>query len=200
MNAVQTREQHRSELRTRILNAARSSFVHEGYETFSLRKLAQQIEYSPAAIYKHFKNKNEIFESLAEESFNALVQASSRVKPIAGEDPVDRLKRGMHAYVKFGLDNPDHYRFAFLLQPLENSRPRKPRAAYEGLRDRVQTCVGAGRFCTGDVDLMSQSLWAAAHGVTSLLVQRPSFPWVARNKLIAQVIKSAVQGLLTRED
>jgi hypothetical protein len=47
---------------------------------------------------------------------------------------------------------------------------------------------------------MSQSLWAAAHGVTSLLVQRPSFPWVARNKLIAQVIKSAVEGLLTRKD
>jgi hypothetical protein len=60
--------------------------------------------------------------------------------------------------------------------------------------------VDAGRFCTGDVDLISQSLWAAAHGVTSLLVQRPSFPWVARNKLIAQVIKSAVQGLLSRED
>jgi AcrR family transcriptional regulator len=210
MNAIQTRERHRDEMRRRILDAARASFIHEGYESFSLRRLAQQIEYSPAAIYKYFKNKNEIFECLAEESFEALVHAStnaasssaasSRVKPAKEEDPVDTLKRGMRAYVDFGLENPDHYRFAFLLQPVETTRPPKPRAAYEGLRDRVQRCIDAGRFRRGHVELMAQSLWAAAHGVTSLLVQRPSFPWAAHGKLISQVINSAVQGLLAPEN
>jgi AcrR family transcriptional regulator len=200
MNAIQTRERHREEMRRRILDAARASFIHEGYESFSLRKLAQQIEYSPAAIYKYFKNKNEIFECLAEESFAALVETSSRVKPAKAEDPVDTLKRGMRAYVDFGLKNPDHYRFAFLLQPVETTRPPKPRAAYEGLRDRVQKCIDAGRFRRGNVELMAQSLWAAAHGVTSLLVQRPSFPWAAHSKLISQVINSAVQGLLAPEN
>jgi len=97
MSAVQTRERHRAEIRSRILKAARASFVHEGYESFSLRKLAHKIEYSPAAIYKHFKNKNEIFECLTEESFNALIAASWNVSSVAGEDPVDRLKRGIHA-------------------------------------------------------------------------------------------------------
>jgi AcrR family transcriptional regulator len=200
MNATQTRERHREEMRRRILAAARGSFIHEGYESFSLRKLAQQIEYSPAAIYKYFKNKNEIFDCLAEESFAALLEASSRVKPAKAEDPVDTLKRGMRAYVDFGLKNPDHYRFAFLLQPVETTRPPKPRAAYEGLRGRVQKCIDAGRFRRGNVELMAQSLWAAAHGVTSLLVQRPSFPWAAHGKLISQVINSAVRGLLAPEN
>ena len=199
MTPTPIRERNKLEARNRILVAARSSFVHQGYESFSLRKLAQTLGYSPAALYKHFKNKSEIFDCLAEESFQALVEASAKVEPLPDEDPVDRLKRGMHAYVAFGLNNPDHYRFAFLVQQSEDLAPPKPRAAYEGLASRIQACVEARRFRRLDIQFMAQSLWAAAHGVTSLLVQRPAFPWVARDKLIAQVIDSAVASLLAEK-
>lgn len=47
-----------------------------------------------------------------------------------------------------------------------------------------------------DVDAASQALWAAAHGITSLLVLRPTFPWSDRDKLIGQVIDAAVDALL----
>jgi AcrR family transcriptional regulator len=199
MTPTPIRERNKLEARNRILVAARSSFVHQGYESFSLRKLAKTLGYSPAALYKHFKNKSEIFDCLAEESFQALVEASAKVEPLPDEDPVDRLKRGMHAYVAFGLNNPDHYRFAFLVQQSEDLAPPKPRAVYEGLASRVQACVDARRFRPLDIQLMAQSLWAAAHGVTSLLVQRPAFPWAARDKLIAQVIDSAVTSLLVEK-
>ncbi len=199
MNAPARRARYKSEVRSQILDAARQIFVHESYESFSMRRLAERIEYSPAAIYKYFKSKSEIFDCLVEESFAALVESSSSLKTIAGEDPVDRLKRGMWAYVNFGLQNPDHYRFAFLLQQQDTphpQKPKKPRPAYEGLRDRIQNCIAAGRFQAGDVELMAQALWAAAHGVTSLLIQKPAFPWVARRNLISQVIDSAIAGLL----
>jgi AcrR family transcriptional regulator len=173
--------------------------VHEGYESFSLRKVAHAIGYSPAAIYKHFSSKNEIFESLTEESFAALVQASAAITPATGEDPVEVLRRGMHAYAAFGLANPDHYRFAFLLAAHKSAAPYRPRAAYIALRDRVQRCIDCGRFRSGDLDLFSQSLWSAVHGVTSLLVQRPEFPWVDKDELIGRVIDSAVQGLLAEK-
>jgi hypothetical protein len=45
--------------------------------------------------------------------------------------------------------------------------------------------------------LTAQALWAAVHGVTSLLILKPAFPWVARRKLIARVIDSAVEALIT---
>jgi AcrR family transcriptional regulator len=196
MNALQLRTRNKVEIRALILNTARASFVHEGYESFSLRRLARQIGYSPAAIYRHFRDKDEIFFCLTEESFEALVKASSAVVPEEGEDPVSVLKRGMHSYVKFGLDHPDHYRFAFLMAARERKQPPRPRAAYQALRTRVTHCIEAGRFEPGDPDLMAQSLWAAAHGVTSLLVQRPAFPWVAKGKLVSRVIDSAVDALV----
>lgn len=197
MNDVQhLRERNKADIRRLILGCARKSFVEDGYEDFSLRGLAQRIGYSPAAIYRYFKSKDEIFACLTAESFDLLIKASSAVVAEPDEDSVSVLKRGMHAYVAFGLENPDHYRIAFLIGGRAARGPRRPRAAYEALRARVQRCLDSGRMLPADPDLLAQSLWAAAHGVTSLLVQRPSFPWVARNKLVDRVIDSAVNALL----
>jgi len=196
MNHQDRRARYKTTVRAEILEAAREIFVREGYEDFSMRALAERVGYSPAATYKHFKSKGEIFDCLADESFAALMAASESLKNIDGEDPVDRLKRGMLAYVRFGLQNPDHYRFAFLLRRPSASGAPKPRAAYAGLRGRVQACIDLGKFRSGNAEMMAQALWAAAHGITSLLMQRPAFPWVARRRLIAQVINSAVEGLL----
>jgi AcrR family transcriptional regulator len=198
ISAAARRAQHKAEIRKEILTAARELFVHQGYRSFSMRGLAERIGYSPAAIYKHFRSKGEIFDALAGESFQALLEASEAVKPVPGEDPVDRIKRGMQAYIKFGLKNPGHYRFAFLIEQPDSAQPPLPRPAFTNLRDRVQACVDAGRFHRDDPNLMAQSLWAAAHGITSLLIQRPSFPWASRDRLIRQVVDSAIQGLLSQ--
>jgi AcrR family transcriptional regulator len=193
------RAKYKAVVKSEILEAAREIFIKEGYEGFSMRILADRIGYSAAATYRHFKSKAEIFQRLADESFAALMQASVDVKHIDSEDPVSRLKRGMLAYVDFGLRNPDHYRIAFLLYRPDATETSKPTPAYGGLKNRVQACIDAGRFRAEDLELLAQSLWAAAHGITSLLIQKPTFPWVAHRRLIAQVIDSAVEGLLIKD-
>ena len=190
------REKNKADIRNLILGTARRSFVDEGFENFSLRNLAQRIGYSPAAIYRYFKSKDEIFACLIGESFDLLVKATSSIVPQPNEDPVSVLKRGMHTYVAFGLDHPDHYRIAFLLGAGGARAPQRPRAAYEALRARVQRCIEHGQIAQADPDLLAQSLWAAAHGITSLLVQRPAFPWVERSELVRRVIDSAVDALV----
>jgi AcrR family transcriptional regulator len=194
------REKYKHEIRTEILRIAREEFVHEGYEGFSMRRLAEQVGCVPSAIYKHFANKAEVFDCLIEESFAALTQASASVMDLPGEDPIDRLKRGMRAYVTFGLENPDQYRFAFVLQRPESNRPHTPNSAYEGLKGRIGRCIAAGYFPSGDADLMAQSLWAPVHGITSLIIQRPLFPWADHEKLIAQIIDTAVAGLMPKSE
>ena len=193
MRTAPIRAQYKAEIRREILHVARQIFVHESYDSFSIRKAAAKLGYSPAAIYRHFKTKDEIFACLVDESFSALVRASESVQEIEKEDPVDRLKRGMWAYVNFGIKNPDHYRFAFLLKRQSKPQPYKPSAAYDGLRRRCQASIDAGRFQAEDPDLIAQTLWSAAHGITSLLIQRPKFPWVDRKRLVQKVIDGAVE-------
>src|SRR5580693_6963156 len=107
MNAASRRQQHKKELRRVILNAARNIFVRQGYEDFSMRKLAEKVEYSPGTVYLHFKNKEELFECLVEESFARLLRTlTSLQNGQQRQDPVNELKRAMRAYVDFGLSNP----------------------------------------------------------------------------------------------
>lgn len=197
MNAIARRRQHKEELRRVILDAARNIFVHQGYENFSMRKLAEEIEYSPGSVYLHFKNKEELFECLVEQSFARLLRTLTGLQNGRGrQDPVDELKKGMRAYVEFGLRNPNDYRFVFMLKPPAEKRPYKVHGAFEVLRKMVRRCVEEKRFRAVDIETTAQALWTSVHGITSLLIQRPTFPWVSKKKLIGQVINMAVDGLI----
>ena len=199
MDANARREQHRQALRRAILDAARETFVREGYAGFSMRKLAARIGYSAGSLYLHFKSKQELFAHLRDESFSVLQRnLSQRLEKLQG-DPVAALVQGLHAYVEFGLSNPDEYRIAFMVQPPVSKRPYLVHAPFHILRDIVHRCADQGRFRPVDVETTSQALWATVHGITSLLVQRPEFPWVDRQTLIDQVIGNAIGGLLIAE-
>lgn len=201
MNASTRRQHSKAQLKRQILDAAREIFVRDGYESFSMRKLARRIEYSPGSIYLHFRNKEELFESLVEESFDRLLKALNRLKNgHAQEDPVTTLKKGLQAYIDFGLRNPNDYRFAFLLRRPLQRRPYKVHPAFHVMRYLVGRCVEEKRFRAVDVETASQAIWAAIHGITSLLIQRPTFPWVARKPLIHQVINNAVDSLMAPPD
>jgi AcrR family transcriptional regulator len=197
MSATSRRRKHKEELRRVILDAAREIFVRQGYESFSMRKLAQKIEYSPGNVYLHFKNKEALFECLVEESFARLLKTLLALRNgQEWQDPVEELKKGLRAYVEFGLRNPNDYRFAFMLRPPMEKRPYKVHGAFEALRFIVKRCVEERRFRAVDVETTSQALWATVHGITSLLIQRPAFPWAPKKELIAQVIDTAVDSLV----
>ena len=72
MGIKERQERDREAVRRAILDAARELFVAEGYQNVSIRKIAERIEYSPAAIYGYFPSKDDIFFALAEEGFRLL--------------------------------------------------------------------------------------------------------------------------------
>ena len=69
MGVKERQEREREAVSRSILDAARDLFVAEGYHNVSIRKIAERIEYSPAAIYSYFPSKDDIFFALAEEGF-----------------------------------------------------------------------------------------------------------------------------------
>lgn len=197
MSAISHRRKHKEELRRIILDAAREIFVCAGYENFSMRKLADKIEYSPGSVYLHFKSKGELFECLVEESFARLHKTLTDLRNVRGwQDPAEELNKGLRAYVEFGLRNPNEYRFVFMLRPPMEKHPYKVHAAFEVLRNMVRRCVEEKRFRAVDVEATAQALWASVHGITSLLIQRPEFPWAPKKRLIARVISTAMDSLV----
>ena len=198
MKGQSLRQRYRQELRRTILDSAREAFAQDGYENLSMRALAERIGCSHGSIYLHFKDKEELFDCLVEESFAQLAEGLAALTPPGKKiDPVELLKKAGRAYVEFGLNNPSAYEFAFVLRRPGTSHAQKPHLAYERLQSIVKRCIGEKRIRRIGTDTASQAIWTAVHGVTSLLIFRPNFPWANKKKLIAQVVDSAVDGLLT---
>jgi AcrR family transcriptional regulator len=158
-----------------------------------MRKLAEKIGCSHANLYLHFEDKEALFDCLVEESFEKFDAAMRAPESLRRGDPVEMVRKMGRAYVAFGLTNQRAYEFAFLMR-----RPGrdKAHASYERLRLLAQRCLDEKRFRPMDVEVASQVLWAAVHGITSLLILRPGFPWADKETLIGQVVDAAVNGLL----
>src|SRR5438876_4110732 len=94
MGIKERQERDREAVRRSILDAARELFVSEGFQNVSIRKIAERIEYSPAAIYGYFAGKDDIFFALAEEGFRLLGDpgAPSRREELRRLPPIERIR------------------------------------------------------------------------------------------------------------
>jgi len=189
-------------LRQEILDAASELFVKEGYENVSMRRIAEKIEYSPTTIYLYFKDKAELLEQVCHGTFERLSVHLKHILEQPG-DPAERLKRGLLAYIHFGLENPHHYRATFMM-PIpegfdkeEYKQPDSPgMQAFDFLRRCVYDCISSGKFQNTDPEIISQTLWSGVHGITSLLITHDKgFPWIERKQLLPFVVDTLILGV-----
>src|SRR5918994_7594478 len=108
MGTKERQQRERDQTREAILTAARDLFVTEGYRHVSMRKIAERIEYSPAAIYSYFGSKDEIFFTLAEEGYHLL---ADRVTDLLSglSDPLEALRGAMWAFYEFSKEHPEYF-------------------------------------------------------------------------------------------
>jgi AcrR family transcriptional regulator len=199
LGVKERRIREKESLRQEILDAARELFIEEGYESVSMRRIAEKIEYSPTTIYLYFQDKAELLNNICAETFEKLIVRLERSRA-RFRDPLERLREGLREYVEFGLQNPQHYRVTFMIshQHAENECNEAQAAgfrAFEHLRQGVVECIRAGKFLNVDVDTASQTLWAGVHGVTSLLIANNKFPFVEQKKLVSMVLDTLMRGL-----
>ncbi len=154
---------------------------------------------TPPSIYLHFPDKDELIWAVCDRQFSEL---AIRMRAAAqGQDPLGALTAMGRAYVRFGLENPEQYRIIFM-----NREEREPPwvtpehmadlTAFGDLLGAVEQAVATGAIRPVDPLLVSLGLWAAVHGITSLLVARPGFPWPHQQGLVDHVLRTQLEGLL----
>lgn len=185
MGTKERRERERQEMRALILDAARELFATAGYEAVTMRMVAEKIEYSPTAIYLHFRDKQQLVQEICSTDFLSLAQAFQRIALEA--DPVERVRQIGLAYVEFAQEYPHHYRLMFMMptppKPVEevcHERGNPEQDAYAFLRLTIEEVRSTGRLRPEftDIDLVTQMCWAAVHGVISLHLAKGADPWV----------------------
>ena len=205
MGVQERRARQKGLLRQEILDAARDILVREGYGGLSMRKVAEQIDYSPTAIYLHFKDRDDLVFCVCEQLMAGLVRELQEVTE-RHSDPLVALKKSLRRYVDFGLEHPEHYQATFITphgrDPETDKRHLEPNTqgmqAFGFLTRLVGECVKQKKIAKVDVHAASCALWAGIHGITSLQIVVPNFKWGNSDKVIDQLITMMVEGLTAR--
>lgn len=180
MSAEDRRHREKQEVQQRILTAARDLFAAEGYEAVTMRRIADAIEYTPGALYVHFKDKRELILALCRHDFEAF-DLRMRVLVEGEPEPLRRISVMGSAYLRFAEEHPNHYRLMFMTEvpadviptPEDLAKMHDPsRDGFAYLIWNVGEAMARGQFRPGLTDpmLVAQTLWAALHGVAALHV------------------------------
>jgi AcrR family transcriptional regulator len=194
-------------LRDEILAATERLLLETGSaEAVSIRAVADRVGVTPPSIYRHFADKADLIFEVCARHFAALDE--SLANAIEGvDDPVDRLRAMGLAYMRFGLANPEPYRILFMTPADATPEEYKvvvlrDNAAFDEVRRCAQECIDAGRFRPGFTDSyrLAIGFWARVHGLTSLLIAKPEFPWPAdREAFVDEYASICLAGVVRDE-
>jgi AcrR family transcriptional regulator len=207
MGTAERRERERFEVREKILAAARKLFVERGYDAVTMRGIAEAIEYSPTALYFHFQDKEALIRELCQRDFAALARGFGAIAAV--RDPVGRLREFGRAYVRFGLEHAEQYRFMFMTSlpppadPREHGKGDPARDAYAVVRTTVEDAFRLRRLRrdSGDAELVSQTLWAGMHGLIALHIALAHDGWTEWRPLetrIEALLDALLNGVAAR--
>ncbi len=151
MGIKERQERDREAVRRAILDAARELFVTEGYRNVSIRKIAEKIEYSPAALYGYFPSKDDIFYALAEEGFRLLHgdQDAAFDAQLAGLAPLDRIAAIFWRLYEFSRHQPQYFELMFVDRSVPRISQAYERFAFareikSHLVGEIQACIDGG--------------------------------------------------------
>ena len=189
--------------RAEILEAAERIFVADGYEGATIRKIADDVGVSSTALYMHFRDKDEILHEICLNAMQALLEQNSEIaaRPV---DSVTRLRLMLEGYVAVGLEHPNAYLLAFVAPVRTTGSPTQLATAeiaaqcYARYSGVVREIDAEGRLRAGTADSAAQALWAACHGVVTLMVTRPGVDWAPADELTKLTVEGLLHGLVAR--
>ena len=179
-------------LRDDIIEAASRLLADPAAPPLTLRAVAREVGVAATSVYLHFDNIESLVLAVVERRFGELVRLQDEID---GADACQRVRAGCLAYCEFGLAHPGHYRVMFTTPlPLPEFAPPAQfpgLKAFQQLTSRVAECIGADPEAPEAV-LTAQLIWQQLHGIVSLRISRPRFPWPP----LEETVLTAVDRLL----
>lgn len=203
MGIKERQERDREAVRRSILDAARELFMAEGFQHVSIRKIAERIEYSPAAIYGYFPSKDDIFFALAEEGLRLLgdpgaVESDPRYKDAP---PLERVRAMFWHLYEFSCDQPQYFALIFVDRSVPRISREYERFAFARNRkqhiiEALQACVDAGELPRGlNTAVAMRTLMVGVLGVAVLQLSDRLGPGEDPDLLAADVLNLTLAGL-----
>jgi AcrR family transcriptional regulator len=182
-----------SRLRAEILDAADTLLARShNAERLSLRAVAKEAGIAPTSIYLHFPDVDHLKLAVAERGFVELDELREAASNQLSDPRQVALARS-RAYAHFALAHPGRYRLMFgpeLPPSLSfNAVGSRSRQSFETVVHTVEICRNAGITpCEASAFHLATQVWVAVHGLVTLRIDRPGFPWEPLDTMVDSMV------------
>jgi AcrR family transcriptional regulator len=195
MGIAERRLRQKDEVRSGILATAWQMVKQEGWESLSIRKIADAIEYSVPVIYDHFENKEAILAEFAKDGFRLLSKKIQLAKE-KHHDPAEQLRTIADAYWNFAFKNKEYYQIMYGLGmagcEIEKCFPE--RADFRNLvMEPVTAIIAKSKHPAVNPCLKYYTFWSILHGLISIKSMRNANMPDEVNKM---VMDDAIEGFI----
>jgi AcrR family transcriptional regulator len=194
MGIVERRLRQKEEIRNNILSTAWQMVKEEGWQSLSIRKIADAIEYSVPVIYDHFENKEAILLEFGKQGFQLLTKKLAAAKE-KHEEPGDQLKAIADAYWNFAFRNKEFYQLMFSLgmQGCEMEKCIPEQAIFRTLvMNPIEEILKRNKSKANSC-LKYHTYWSVLHGLVSIKMVADTEDVIQLNKM---VLDDAIEGFI----
>ena len=193
---------HHGNLKEALIRAALELIAQKGPAGFTFAEAARWAGVSPAAPYRHYRDRDELLSDVAKRGFEHFESALSKAWDDGRPDPAAAFERLGKAYLHFARTEPAYYSAMFEAGVPPDSSPELRAAsdrAFAVLRNATEKLIATMPAADRPpVLMMALHIWALAHGVASLFgrgdAARRSLP-IAPEELLEAGMLLYLRGL-----
>jgi len=188
---------HHGNLREALLQAALDLIAQKGAAGFTFADAARMAGVSPAAPYRHFRDRDELLSSIALRGFEQFEAALNAAWDDGRPDTVTAFERVGKAYLSFAREEPAFYSAMF-----ESGLPADANPALAAAGERAFGIIRAAAERLAALAppgtprppamMMALHIWSMSHGVASLFARgdgaRRKLPMTPDDLLEAEVL------------
>jgi AcrR family transcriptional regulator len=205
---VRLRRGEGDRLREEVLDAAETLMVDSSSaDAVSIRAISQIVGVTAPSIYRHFADRNALVLAACERAYSRFDQYIDKAAADA-TDPLHDIKSRALAYVRWALDNPGQYRVLFMLPGTHSHDEETANDSFDPVKSHIQGLQQLDRALAGAVAQglihpsgptmeLATLLWSMVHGIASIRIAQPDFPWPDVEKTVGDMFQILAIGMCT---
>ncbi len=167
------RDYHHGDLRSALLDSVAQIIRESGASFVSIREVARRARVSHAAPAHHFRNKSGLLTAFAAQGFDRLADTVGEAIASSGATrPPEVLAAMGRGYVRFAIENPEHFAIMFRVDLLDREDETYARASDRAYSPFIATVNAASEhgYLAGDPRVVAASAWSLVHGLATLWI------------------------------
>jgi AcrR family transcriptional regulator len=166
---------HHGDLKSQLIYKGLKLLNAEGYDGFSLRKVARLCGVSQTAPYRHFKNKDDLVGAITNHALDVFGKRLQSAVDMHPGNPKAQLAEMGVAYVRFFAENPEYLRLLFLsdirlkMRFAKDEETGRHTCSFRVLHDTAARVIRACPECPYTQDELIVYSWGLVHGISTLI-------------------------------